>query len=486
MKTYIVIAAFFATLSTVNAQNQNNTPSTDTAKMVFKDHLEGRLGLGGGLSSFVTQNSQGLESEMGWMPVLDLTGHYFFNKNWGVGLGVGLSNYKLNTSYSKGMSIQNMVDIDGDVYTLHTDVGGNAAIEESHAILNVDIPVMATYRFPINHKLKLSTSVGVKFGIPVSEKSTLKNNASSFNLSTTGEYLQYGQPSFENVYMYGFYENAPITSYASHDSYNNWENVTTSLVLDMAVIMPLKNQMDLMVGGYFTYGVTDYTPNKRETKLINDDMSYNGSLLGVKTARPIQAGVKVSLAFGKASNSRMVEPLPESSDYLKKSAEADSLAKALNTQDSLIAILVNQQEHMAVKLAATEEIVERANKEMEEEQQKLLVKSMIDNSPIYFEKQSSELTAADKEELKAIYEQLKAHDLQVAIIGFTDENGSKKANKVLSEKRAQSVYDYLITLGMSPSRVVSIGKGESDLAVQNAKTDEEHRLNRRVVIQVEL
>jgi outer membrane protein OmpA-like peptidoglycan-associated protein len=69
------------------------------------------------------------------------------------------------------------------------------------------------------------------------------------------------------------------------------------------------------------------------------------------------------------------------------------------------------------------------------------------------------------------------------VIGHTDNTGRVDYNQTLSEKRAQSVYDYLMNQGVSSDRMTYEGKGIHDPVASNA-TDEGRALNRRVEIMI--
>ena len=71
----------------------------------------------------------------------------------------------------------------------------------------------------------------------------------------------------------------------------------------------------------------------------------------------------------------------------------------------------------------------------------------------------------------------------VDVYGYTDTVGSAASNQRLSEQRAQAVANYLISRGVSSSRIRWMGYGESRLAVQTADGVNEP-LNRRVEIKI--
>ena len=69
----------------------------------------------------------------------------------------------------------------------------------------------------------------------------------------------------------------------------------------------------------------------------------------------------------------------------------------------------------------------------------------------------------------------------MAIEGHTDSLGDDEYNQDLSERRAQSVVDFLTDAGVDPSRLQAVGYGESDPVADNA-TEAGRRENRRVKI----
>jgi outer membrane protein OmpA-like peptidoglycan-associated protein len=58
-------------------------------------------------------------------------------------------------------------------------------------------------------------------------------------------------------------------------------------------------------------------------------------------------------------------------------------------------------------------------------------------------------------------------DIKVRVEGHTDAVGSANYNVPLSERRAQSVAEYLVKQGVEPSRLMMIGKGMSDPLTAN-------------------
>ena len=70
-------------------------------------------------------------------------------------------------------------------------------------------------------------------------------------------------------------------------------------------------------------------------------------------------------------------------------------------------------------------------------------------------------------------------DLQLQIEGYTDDTGSARTNQVLSERRAATVRDFLISQGVPVNNVVAQGFGEQNPVASNA-TPSGRQMNRRV------
>jgi outer membrane protein OmpA-like peptidoglycan-associated protein len=102
---------------------------------------------------------------------------------------------------------------------------------------------------------------------------------------------------------------------------------------------------------------------------------------------------------------------------------------------------------------------------------------------IIFGYNSAELTATAKEQLKPVGEALasgKLSNLSFIVEGHTDGVGGQAYNKTLSEERAASVKDFLVTtFNLQSASIQIVGKGKSDLLDPNNPSSE---VNRRVRI----
>jgi OmpA-OmpF porin, OOP family len=105
---------------------------------------------------------------------------------------------------------------------------------------------------------------------------------------------------------------------------------------------------------------------------------------------------------------------------------------------------------------------------------------------VHFEFNKATLTPADKEVLSTIATRLKEESstAQLRVTGHTDSVGSDAYNQKLSEKRANSVVQYLVDSGVPRASFVSVaGAGESQPVADN-KTADGRAMNRRTEIKI--
>lgn len=106
-------------------------------------------------------------------------------------------------------------------------------------------------------------------------------------------------------------------------------------------------------------------------------------------------------------------------------------------------------------------------------------------NPIFFDFDKWNIRTDAEYELENIVDVMREHpDMVIKIESHTDSRGSDSYNHKLSDRRAKSTRDYLLSRGIAPERIESaIGYGETQLLNNCSNgvkcTAEEHQLNRR-------
>ncbi|HSC67720.1 MAG TPA: OmpA family protein [Cellvibrio sp.] len=99
---------------------------------------------------------------------------------------------------------------------------------------------------------------------------------------------------------------------------------------------------------------------------------------------------------------------------------------------------------------------------------------------IQFEINRAEIPRAESERLNAAGSFMKKYpDTKAVIEGHTDNVGSEQSNLALSQRRADTVLQYLVGQQIDASRITTVAKGEAE-PVANNDTEEGRRANRRI------
>ncbi len=102
---------------------------------------------------------------------------------------------------------------------------------------------------------------------------------------------------------------------------------------------------------------------------------------------------------------------------------------------------------------------------------------------VFFESGKYDLDRKSNFELNKVVELLNENKIRIEISGHTDNIGSETSNNELSANRAKSVYNYLISKGISKERLSFKGYGEQKPEASN-DTIEGRALNRRIEIKI--
>jgi len=113
---------------------------------------------------------------------------------------------------------------------------------------------------------------------------------------------------------------------------------------------------------------------------------------------------------------------------------------------------------------------------------------------IYFDFDQSTLRHASVGELDKLVKILKENpEMRIQLVGHTDSRGPAWYNNALSKRRSKVAKDYLVSKGISASRIDAKGAGERELEVSDnqienmssvRKKEEAHQKNRRTVVKI--
>jgi len=114
----------------------------------------------------------------------------------------------------------------------------------------------------------------------------------------------------------------------------------------------------------------------------------------------------------------------------------------------------------------------------------IIKEEVVSINEIYFDFDKSDIREDATEELDKVVEMMKENSsIKIEVSSFTDSRGSSAYNLKLSDRRAQSTIDYLVSNGIERSRVTGKGYGESRMinkCINGVECSEAaHQKNRR-------
>jgi len=371
---------------------------------------------------------------------------YYFTPNWGIGVGVGFSDYGstgvLNTTtvFTPNVSDSDMPmpGMKGEDYEHHVKTHD---WKESQRAYMVDVPVMVQCTYPIpnvqleNGPLKIYADLGANIGLPVSARRQLQGG------------------SIEHVGWYKPWK-LELTDIAGHDFYSeeaaDFETTAQKLTVkmpaiglmaDVGVAIPLLKNLDLLVGVYANYVVNDVCANKQDIgwKNVNatgykthDFMNEYAGIIGTQYAssiHPWQAGVRVGINFNTRTVQRKEAPVVLVN--YKRIEVCDTTAELQPREQKIAKEVVVQQ-----------------------------IKRVLEKSVIWFDLNSAEPKLEPADILVQVADILKENPFQkILVTGHASREGDKAKNQILSEARAQAVVDMLLELGVQPEQIESRAEG---------------------------
>ena len=151
------------------------------------------------------------------------------------------------------------------------------------------------------------------------------------------------------------------------------------------------------------------------------------------------------------------------------------------SKNSILEVSVDGYESRQVAVKGTEE--EEVNVPIALDPiEKLIAADRIELAPIYFDFDKSNITSQAAFELDKLVQIMNKYpELVISATSHTDSRGSASYNERLSDRRAKTTVQYVISKGIDKSRITGMGKGESEPKVDCGTncTEDEHQLNRR-------
>lgn len=117
--------------------------------------------------------------------------------------------------------------------------------------------------------------------------------------------------------------------------------------------------------------------------------------------------------------------------------------------------------------------------------EQLVLEKAIVLENIYYDLDKAEIRPDAAVELDKLVKILEDNPtIKIELSSHTDSRSSDAYNQDLSQRRAESAVEYLVSQGIERERMVAKGYGETQLIIENATTEEDHQINRRTEFKV--
>ncbi len=200
------------------------------------------------------------------------------------------------------------------------------------------------------------------------------------------------------------------------------------------------------------------------------DVTIVASVTDDETGDPVE-GATVSLSDS------------EGNKVSTKTTNADGIAEFIVECDKESELEVTLQDYNSKKVTVEASEEEEVEVSIQLEPiEKIIMADQVDLEPIYFDFDKSNITAKAAFELdKLVQVMTKYPEMTIKATSHTDNRGSDSYNMSLSDRRAKTTVQYVISKGIDKSRISGIGMGETEPVVEcsGGCTKEQHQMNRR-------
>lgn len=199
---------------------------------------------------------------------------------------------------------------------------------------------------------------------------------------------------------------------------------------------------------------------KIEGKILND---VNLPVSTTIRWEDLKTNKEIGIAKTDPSNGKyfIVLPLGKNYGYFIEDPEYFPVSQNLDLSAATSAVTVN----MDIKVTSIKKMLEES--------------IAVSMNNIFFENGKYDLLPTSVQELKRVAKLIKNFNVKVEISGHTDDVGDDIDNQILSDKRANSVNQFLVANGCNHNLLKSIGYGEKKPIVSNDSAQNRAK-NRRV------
>ena len=283
-KQLILIGLILAFFTTGYCQEIDDNMVTEQDSMVVDSMCHHRVNIlfGGGFTNNFYNRFEGIKYSRIHPSVhsIEIGYAYFFDKHWGIGLGVGIQRQSARANLNFRGVIPNAADVDD--YNINSNHETNydliydtKNLIERQTIWAVEVPLTAQFQHFFNERNGLYATLGVRGYFPIFNRSKLVDGS----IITSG-YDDY----YHVLYTHDYCVNHGFEEYTVSGNGSAKLRCSVDLEANFGGLFRINNKVDFYVGLFCNYGFLDILPkkdNRHDFVETTDDanhLSYNGLL----------------------------------------------------------------------------------------------------------------------------------------------------------------------------------------------------------------
>ncbi|MAU30426.1 MAG: cell envelope biogenesis protein OmpA [Flavobacteriaceae bacterium] len=284
-------------------------------------------------------------------------------------------------------------------------------------------------------------------------------------------------PSLENNFLYfssdGHLGLGGLDVFYSKNIDNKWSNVRN-------VGIPVNSAADDF--SFVIKGETGYVSSNRSGGIGNDDIY---ALKKLKPICDILFEIEVVDAVSKKPIDLALTSVSDETGIINNSKSTNSNGKAeyiFECEDEFKLVIAKEDYDSKIVDVKLLDVDPPTLVVALDPIEKLIIDDTIELNPIYFDFDKFNITNKAAFELDKLVEILKKYpQMVVKAESHTDSRGNAEYNRSLSEKRAKSTVQYVISKGIDENRISGVGMGEDDPEIDCSAgcSKDDHAKNRR-------
>lgn len=505
-KSLIIFSLIFALFATSYAQEVSNEPvdvnptaATNGDNATAEEqicHHRINIHLGGAWNNNIYRRMDIMHQNYSLSGIFDFQYAYFFNKHWGLGLGVSLSTIQAKgtmnaTNVIKDYSLDNEFNQQKTLYDLYIDA---TDVQERQSVYALEIPLQAQFEWMFNQKVGIYAALGIKAYLPLYAKNYGVDEKEQGTLITYGyeHYTDCWYYDMPNHYASGAYSltASKNVGMGSNEVEKNYKmRASVDMIADFGALFTMCPKADFYVGAYCGVGFLDILPKEKinfadvnsATHSIDMNNTLSSDILTVvdaksKTWHNVNVGLKIGVHIRPCGHLNR-----ESTKDLKRRYMNEMMKKSQEP------IIVKNQEYVYIVPVCdnlTDDDIDEATGKKKlsakEKEQLRQLAEVLSRTKILFDLDKDIPKINDQNDnIDKTVEILKNNpSFGLQVEGYTCDLGSEEHNRDLAARRANKVKEMFILKGVPASQISTVTYTANDAQNKSNIPDasrEEHR-----------